>query len=165
MELTSYVWPTVQGISRAWMQASATTTLLASPTNVSPVNLPAENTKFVTRQLPKVDRSWMVTFSWNTTLIHNLQTLQMWMRSNVQSERDLEPPPLNFYEFLKMTAMELQLDHIKPSPSPSPKLFWLLSLEWLTNFEHVVRSLRIRFLVSNLRSTPNYTPLECKCPF
>jgi hypothetical protein len=54
----------------------------------------------------------------------------------------------------------LYIDHIgPPPPSPPPKkMCCLSSLEWLTNFEHVVQSLSN--IGVSIRITPNHTPLK-----
>ena len=47
----------------------------------------------------------------------------------------------------------------------SPQLCKLLSLEWLSYFEHVnpISSIYISFLVSVLGATPNHIPLKYRC--
>ena len=50
---------------------------------------------------------------------------------------------------------------------PSPCFGWLLSLEWLSHFEHIIHSpmsfWRCVFLMYVLGATPNYIPLKCRC--
>jgi hypothetical protein len=51
------------------------------------------------------------------------------------------------------------------TPFP-PQLCWLLFLEWMSYFEHVVLFLfqRDSYLISILGTTPNHMPLNYRCP-
>ena len=49
-------------------------------------------------------------------------------------------------------------------PYRSPRLCWVLSLEWLLYFEHVIQSIGNTCLnVSILGATPNHIPLKYRC--
>ena len=46
-----------------------------------------------------------------------------------------------------------------------PNLYWLLCVEWLPYFEHIVQFLKMRSsIVCILRSTPNHRSLKHNCP-